>query len=188
MKWWEKTIEYYFVLKHVDLNVLVSPLDGKEEKLGDTIIAENNKWVLIEFKRNESSLSSEMEKFDDYDEARSKLSDKDDHHYLVYGELNGNFYLNCKTYFSAKNRDSIESALKTGIDKHAFAEYVEEFTGFKKTSNGGGGGLELTDYSLVACVNDNGSIVECMSISDYQQSLESEPDPLQQPRFKGMCM
>ncbi|RAP57335.1 hypothetical protein [Oleiagrimonas sp. MCCC 1A03011] len=192
MKWWEKTVEYYFILKHVDPNLLVSPLDGKEEKLGDTIISSNNKWVLIEFKRDESCLSSEIKKFYDYEKALTKLSDKDDHHYLIYGEFNGNFRLNCKTYFSAKDRDSIESALKTGIDKNAFAKYVEEFTGLKNPPDGGGGagGLSLADYSLVACVKDDGNIVECMSISDYQQSMgyEPDPEPMQQPGSRSMRM
>lgn len=187
-----KTVEYYFVLKHVDPNVLVSPLDGKEERLGDTIISANNKWVLIEFKRDESCLSSEIEKFYDYDKALRQLSNKDDHHYLIYGEINGNFRPNCKTCFSAKNRDSIESALKTGIDKSVFSEYVKEFTSLKAPTDdsGGGGGLALADYSLVVCVNDDGNIIECMSISDYQKSMGHEPDPetIQKPRYKSMGM
>lgn len=192
MKWWEKTVEYYFVLKHVEPNMLVSPLDGNEEKLGDAIISANNKWVLIEFKRDESSLSSEIEKFYDYFDAMKKLSAKDEHHYLIYGEFKEFFRLKCTTYFSAKIRDSIESALRTGIDNRAFAEYVEEFTRLKKPppDGGGGGGLALADYSLVACVNDDGNIVECMSISDYQQSMgyEPDPEPIRQPRYGSMGM
>ncbi len=192
MKWWEKTVEYCFVLRHVGPNVLVSPLDGKEEKLGDTVISANSKWVLIEFKRDEGCLGSEREKFYDYDEALRRLSNDDDHHYLIYGELNGSFRLKCRTYFSAKNRDSIESALRAGIDKSEFDKYVEEFTSLKKPHDGAGGagGLSLADYSLVAGISHDGEIVACMSISDYQQSMgyEPEPKPIQQPRNSSMGM
>ena len=184
MKWWEKTVEYYFVLKHVDIGMLVSPLDGKEEKLGDTIISTDNRWVLIEFKRDEGSLSSEKDKFDDYVQAQKQLCDKDKHHYFIYGEFDGKFCLNCRTYFSEKMQDSVESALTTGIDKESFAQYIEKFTALKKTPDdgGGGGGLSLSDYSLVACVNDDGKIVQCMSISDFQEAMGYEPEPKKQQR------
>jgi hypothetical protein len=148
--------------------------------------------VLIEFKRNEDSLSSEKEKFDDYGQAQKQFFDKDDHHYFVYGEFDGNFCLNCRTYFSEKMRDSVDSALTTGIDKESFALYIEEFTALKKTPDdgGGGGGLSFRDYSLVACVNDDGNIVQCMSISDFQQAMgyEPEPEPEKQQKFMYRSM
>jgi len=189
MKWWEKTVEYFFVLKHVKIDMLVSPLDGTEEKLGDAILSDDNKWVLIEFKKDKNKLNSEKEKFDDYDKAQEQLCEKDNHHYLIYGEFNGEFQLKCITYFSAKERDSIESALSMGTDIESFGQYIEEFTELKNSPNdGGGGGLGLSDYSLVAGVNDNGDIIQCMSISDFQQIKGHDPKPEKRKELKYRSM
>ncbi len=34
MKWWEKTVEYYFVRKYL-IDSAIAPLDGDEELAGD---------------------------------------------------------------------------------------------------------------------------------------------------------
>ena len=63
MKWWEKTVEYLFVVTHFDEDVMLAPLDGNEERLADTIFSKDNKWVVIEFKRNEKCINEEKDKF-----------------------------------------------------------------------------------------------------------------------------
>lgn len=38
MKWWEKTVEYKFVMEMANAKKLfLSPLDGKEERAGDEL-------------------------------------------------------------------------------------------------------------------------------------------------------
>jgi hypothetical protein len=59
--WWEKTVEYQFVLAtHLrrTSGALFSPFDGEHEQAGDAVFASpENRWVLVEFKRNELTLN-----------------------------------------------------------------------------------------------------------------------------------
>ena len=73
MKWWEKTVEYFFILNCVGNYMRVAPLDGKEERAGDAIFSKSNNWVLIEFKKDKSSLVSEKGKFNDYSAAKQNF-------------------------------------------------------------------------------------------------------------------
>ena len=68
-KWWEKTVEYLFVIQYLSIiypdNFLkIAPLDGDHEQAGDVILCNpNNKYYLIEFKRRSSSQYDEFIKF-----------------------------------------------------------------------------------------------------------------------------
>ncbi len=73
--WWGKTVEYYFVKKYVELDMLIAPLDGNEEKAADAILSNVDSWALIEFKRSDSELSNEYKKFNDYESAKLYFSD-----------------------------------------------------------------------------------------------------------------
>ena len=53
MKWWEKTVEYYFILKCLGDSISIAPLDGHEERGGDAILSSKHRWILIEFKKDE---------------------------------------------------------------------------------------------------------------------------------------
>ncbi|WP_457570078.1 hypothetical protein [Desulfurobacterium sp.] len=182
MKWWEKTVEYYFVRKYLT-DSAIAPLDGKAEFAGDALFVRKGKLVLIEFKRDESSISQEKRKFCNFEEAKRVLQDKDDHHYIIFGAFNKNFTIYAQTYFSNKKME-IEEALKRGVDPEKFNEYLMKLLKFKnKNKNQGGnsgsgsGSIMPENYSIVAVVNSNGNIVSCMSLSEYyEEHLEPKQD------------
>lgn len=161
IKWWEKTVEYAFIMQAVLDNKLVSPLSGLHEKAGDAVFRDENKWILIEFKRNFSSITDEKSKFENYKLAEQRLINKDSHHFLIYGEIvkdkeakeektssdlkddikkedsikknsKENVILVYETYFSRTPANSIEEMLKNKTDLIPFKEYLDEFIGFKK--------------------------------------------------------
>ncbi|CNE47401.1 hypothetical protein [Yersinia bercovieri] len=180
MIWWEKTVEYYFVAKYLSKTAAIAPLDGNHEKAGDNIFAQGNKWVLIEFKRSKADLDSEKEKFINYDQAKNTLSAFDSHHFLIYGGLlnPGQFELWAQTYFSGRTGIVLDEILNNGKGIRAFILYVKAFIAFKKGGNpGGSGGLGLTDYAQVACINKDGEICACMSLTDFRRSLGVKPTP-----------
>ena len=177
MKWWEKTVEYKFIGICLSQKVLkLAPLDGNEERAGDTILATNNKWVLIEFKKDEDSINSEKKKFRDYNNALLALIDRDQHHFIVFGhgeETEEGLVLKIKarTYFSEISSNAIKDMLEKGEDLDNFKAYLQEFISYKKSTEGtvgsGGDGLNVEDYSLVAAVNNEGEIIECQSLSEF---------------------
>ena len=104
MKWWEKTVEYKFIKEYIDLDSFIAPLDGNEEKAGDAIFGENENFILIEFKKDKDSIQDEQKKFLDFTSAKNTLSKKDEHHILIYGEINNqDLILKAKTYFSGND-------------------------------------------------------------------------------------
>jgi hypothetical protein len=205
MKWWEKTVEYLFVLLAVRDHNVIAPLDGIEELAGDAIFCSKNKWILIEFKKDEASINDENRKFKDlgFKNVMTAFKDKDGHHFIIYGKaglltqspeyshiesLRGNspplaanqastkvtaaqstcdrvIRLCFQTYFSQTKKDTIEDMLKCGADLHSFVDYVTEFIRFKKPPSGPGG--IGADYMLVAGINADNEIVECMSLKDF---------------------
>ncbi|HEN3479470.1 TPA: hypothetical protein U5D84_001115 [Yersinia enterocolitica] len=180
MIWWEKTVEYYFVAKYLSKTAAIAPLAGNHEKAGDNIFTQGNKWVLIEFKRSKADLESEKIKFINYEQAKSALSGNDDHHFLIYGGMlnPGEFTLWAQTYFSGRTGVSLNDVLNNGKSIRAFIIYVEAFIAFKKGGNpGGSGGLGLTDYAQVACINKDGDLCACMSLAEFRQSLGAKPTP-----------
>lgn len=167
--WWEKTVEYFFVQKYVDINMFIAPLDGDHEKAGDAIFSNVNTWVLIEFKRDKSTITDEFGKFTNYESAKSTLKPIGSHHLIIYGDVeNDNFLLKCRQYFSGKDV-AIEQALVSGTEKDGFISYLRKFVEFKKASKGGAGG-----YSFVAGVNTDGAVTKCMKISEFAEALQLE--------------
>lgn len=177
MKWWEKTVEYYFVKSFVNINEFIVPLDGNEEQAGDAILSNKNRWVLIEFKKDEKSISSEEDKFIDYAKAKSKLYDKDGHHFIIFGYEEAN-KLNLKslTYFSRENYN-IQEILKNGTNINDFKDYLEKLLLYKKgsTIEGGAGG-----YSLVAGISDDGKISKCLTIQEFKKDFNMDITQKQQ--------
>lgn len=167
MIWWEKTVEYFFVRDHIDIDVLMAPLDGDHEKIGDTVIADSDKWVIIEFKRDITSIVSEQKKFTSFYAAQLALSSNDSHHLLIYGDSNeeADFFLSCKTYFSGKVAD-VANVTQYGIDHAAFTAYLRRFVEFKKEKKGSStGGLE---YGYVAGISSSSNrITKCMTLNEY---------------------
>jgi len=118
LKWWEKTVEYYFVRKFVDEKTLVAPLDGDEERAGDAILSAGHKWILLEFKKDSGSIKTEYKKFNNYPNAKSELSNFDGHHFLIYGLLTQEkeaFGIKAITYFSNKSPVDMNNILSAGV-------------------------------------------------------------------------
>lgn len=110
MKWWEKTIEYKFVIDMANKGkFVVAPLDGDEERAGDAIISAEYGWLLIEFKKDKKAIDDEKAKFNCYWAAEEELKGKDQHHLIIYGESNGklpdSLKLVVKTYFGGVEID-----------------------------------------------------------------------------------
>ena len=67
--WWEKTVEYLFVIQYLSKIYpnnfsKIAPLDGDHEQAGDVILCNpNNRYYLIEFKKEASSQYDEFVKF-----------------------------------------------------------------------------------------------------------------------------
>lgn len=168
--WWEKTVEYTYVLSLSEAGQLfLAPLDGDHERAGDAMISAASKWLLIEFKRDVAAIRSEAEKFENYAGAKAALAGLDAHHFLVYGvsTLNDRVSLGARTYFSNSTKSPTE-LLAAGSDLAKFSKYVESFVAFKKGSKGGGGaGKQFADFGLVAGVTEEGNVVSCMSVRDF---------------------
>ncbi len=182
MKWWEKTVEYMFVVSAYKHGKLYLPLDGNEERAGDTILSSQNKWVLIEFKKDRQSISDEQSKFTEYERAKAALGSEDHHHFLVYGDqdmASRKLVLRFCKYFSGK-QSNLQGLLKSGAVYDKFADYLKRFTEFKRGRSGSSsGGLSMDDFALIASINNDGKIVECLSLSTYFKSLtlEEKNDP-----------
>ena len=167
LKWWEKTIEYKFILLCAREKLLkLAPLDGNEEKAGDTLISNNNKWIIIEFKKDQYSINTEIDKFINFDKAKKDLENKDQHHFIVYGsinvESNTKLKLQCITYFSGREQRNIKEMLSKGKDKSEFKTYLAKLISYKKSNKGtassGNGNLDVENYALVAAVDTDGKI------------------------------
>ncbi|MGU3703155.1 hypothetical protein NAL94_14395 [Vibrio alginolyticus] len=167
--WWEKTVEYFFVQKYVNLDMFIAPLDGNQEKGGDAIFSNESKWVLIEFKRDQDSIDSEIKKFSDYQLAKKTLEAFGSHHLIIYGQSNDDkFSLSCQEYFSGL-KVSLEEALLSGVQKDTFLAYLNKLVDLKKQSKSGSGG-----YSFVAGVSSTGKVTKCMKLSEFASALTLE--------------
>ena len=64
VNWWEKTVEYAFVQKHMDELTKAIPLDGNQEQWwGDPLTEEGCEFTLIEFKRDLGAVDDEFDKY-----------------------------------------------------------------------------------------------------------------------------
>ena len=177
MKWWEKTVEYFFIQKFVPMDAILSPLDGKHELAGDTFLGNHENWIIIEFKVDHLAVKSEEKKFKDYSSAFNELSSRDSHHFIIYGAVNqGEFGLRGRTYFSAEPVNNVEKVLTSGIPKEEFVEYLKILTKQKATSSGQSG-VSTGSYSFVAGINKNKEITRCMNLYEFglDHGLTLEP-------------
>jgi hypothetical protein len=195
VKWWEKTVEYLFVKKHVNEESLIIPFDGKEELQSDSALCVASRWILIEFKKEKNSFSSEKKKFYDFTAAYEKLHKLDSHHHIIYGspiknDGSINLILKSQRYFSQQPNDSIESLLMSGIEFEAFRSYLKDFVSFKKKTDEDAGGVVLDTNSNVVGVTASGKIVECKSMKEYvlEYCPELAPPPPVPPPPQGSTM
>lgn len=182
--WFEKTVEYKFVflakgLWGIDL---LSPLAGNPEVIGDAIVSSNNRYFIIEFKRNYESITSEYEKYigkkKGYDEAAKIMTGKSGwkFHYIIYGGIDSKskgFILNYKRYFQNKKISSEPQSafFEGGMSLSELNEYTQALTACKNGDADGGssGGHEPSQVNVLALSEDNvGAIIPL----DYFQKLK----------------
>lgn len=170
MKWFEKTIEYKFIRDFH--NLLALPLDGEEEKLGDTIFSDNDKFFIVEFKK-EYNPKSEKDKYLDWQLAYEKLrlNSSNQCHFAVYGTeknntlvLTQNNYLNFLAGINQEQAGEIipitlqEVFIRNSIEYSRFKEYASLVMSLKKSKQGEqtSGSVELAKISediIVICPN-----------------------------------
>lgn len=198
--WWEKTVEYGFVIKHVSKFSKAVPLDGNYEKASDTIFKMSGyKWLLIEFKKDQDSIKNELDKFVEKDAAKDikenvfekiKLELQDESkniHFIIYGELDkklndGTLTLVACQYFNSKEPIGIEEILsEKGMDEASFATYVKKFIEAKdlhKNKDGNTDKNTLFNYRLIGINKDDKEeivirpLVELDDFFDFSQELE----------------
>lgn len=179
MKWWEKTVEYYFIRNFIPDDMILSPLDGEQEKAGDAFLSSNEKWVVLEFKKDFKSLASEKKKYKNYDLAEVELSPSDSHHFLIYGQIaNGKFGLRAETYFSRSSLSEFSKIFEAGKEKDEFIAYLERLIEHKSKAYESSGG-SVGSYSFVAGISKDKKITSCMNLYEFglDHGLKLEPKP-----------
>lgn len=171
--WWEKTVEYAFVTRNVF--DCATPLSGIPEKAGDTIFSNGERFVLVEFKRDVSTLSSEIVKYKDYEAAKAALSGADGHHIFVYGDRaqktteGVRLQLAVRTYFSAVPIVDLDMHA-VGLPKRAFDAYIEALVKFKNDDGRSGGGDFMAAMSTVIGITRDRKTVT-ISLNEYRTHI-----------------
>lgn len=172
--WWEKTVEYSFVLRAAKLkgHRFFNPLAGIQERAGDAIFGDDDKLVLIEFKRSVDDLNSEERKFlvGKYEEAKKCLADWDSHHFLIYGEAVDldriGIVPRAQRYFSRKPIGDCFSIFEHGVGSDFFKKYLQIFLNCKKPDDrsSGSGAVAMTN---VIGISQDGSKCAILPLSEY---------------------
>lgn len=190
MKWWEKTVEYFFIQKYVPEETILSPLDGKQELGGDALLSSDSQnWVIIEFKKALDALDSEKKKYKDYTEAKEELEDEDSHHFLVYGQVEDNeFTLKANQYFSRK-LVKIDDVFSSGKPKKEFLSYLKKLIKHKSSGDESNGGT-IGSYSFVAGISKNNKVTSCMNLYEFglDHGLDLKPKPEVDMSYSGPSM
>lgn len=147
--WWEKTVEYRFVLNaSEEFGIdLLSPLSGYPEAIGDTITRKDNAYFIIEFKRRPSDFKDEYDKYKlgkaGYDFAKYMLkgNENSNYHYVIAGKLGRNgksLDLYCMRYFDITKKVDSKDLFVSGMNYDQFIEYSQELTFYKLDSDSDG--------------------------------------------------
>ncbi|MDH0021314.1 hypothetical protein [Pseudomonas monteilii] len=184
--WWEKTVEYDFVIRLASNDRLdfAAPIAGRHERSsGDGIFGKDNKLVLVEFKKDYSEIESEKTIFNDYEAATAALNSYD-HHWIVYGALteNGELDLWNQKYFEPEEYFlDITDILTTGVTHTTFMEYLTKLQSFRIPDARGSGGrgqsshVSAESMLTVMGVSSSGKLIGSMSLEQYRQELKPSP-------------
>jgi hypothetical protein len=183
-EFWEKTVEYAFVVaaSKAERLDLALPLSGKPERAaGDAIFGSKARLVLVEFKRGKTQVESERSLFHDYDEARQSLSGIDSHHFLIYPswpqQPTISFNLFAETYFSRVACAGPLDCLARGKDPENFRSYLDALFSWKvpdgRASSGQIGAHELAQ---VIGVSGEGKLLEVVTLQEYAPDLFPEQE------------
>ncbi|MCW1834414.1 hypothetical protein OLZ33_20780 [Pantoea ananatis] len=145
--WYEKTVEYKFVLEAKELWGIdfLAPLDGSAERIGDALLEKGTKSFIVEFKKDLKSMSSEFKKYNGGKEGYlltcQELASKGLHlfnaHYMVGGFLydSSNLGLSIKKYFPDEGKQDKKHDLIGGeIDTNEISEFFSLESGLDLNS------------------------------------------------------
>ncbi|MDO4227116.1 hypothetical protein [Neisseria sp.] len=177
--WYEKTVEYAFVRKFLNLDAM--PLSGTAEKIGDTMFYEGNHFYIIEFKRGKdikSEITSEQNKYLNYEKSMKTLCEhnREKPHYVVFGKINdqqewGLFAAHyvcfvCRKYKHHWPLTSLSTDLKPITSKEQLKEYLQLLINEKESSSGSSSSV---DYGNTLIVDKDGN---ACSLSDREGLAE----------------
>ncbi|WP_251961851.1 hypothetical protein [Pseudomonas sp. Marseille-Q5299] len=184
--WWEKTVEYAFVIKLSENKMLdfAAPIAGRHERSsGDGIFGKDSKLVLVEFKKDASEIDAEKTIFKDYDAAAAEL-DIYNHHWIVYGVVTEDekLLLENQKYFDPKKKHPvITDIMSTGVTHSEFMLYLRKLQSYRKPdARGSGGKKNATHVSAesmltVLGVSNTGKLIGSLSLEQYKQELKLAP-------------
>ena len=173
-KWWEKTVEYSFVRTIMNDNSIACPLAGKAEKwAGDLVESIENKFRLIEFKKDAGSIKDEDKKYGDgrtnylvkfTDEIKN--SNGAQSHWLVFGEFNTKLELKYRNYFANDGAESLSGTNDLCTSNLSdFKMYIDCLMELRGNSEGSFSGLVMAD------IGDGQSTV--IELSEFIQLIPS---------------
>lgn len=189
--WWEKTVEYNFVLnsqKDYDLNLL-TPLDGHVESIADAVVGKNNNFYIIEFKKTLEKFNSEYKKYKGNEEGfntakeNCKKLDGWRHHFVIGGILDKSqkkIKLDIKRYFDVNNSTPLDKKelFQNGMNKNQLSEYTSELTKFKKRDSESSSSSNFRSSFVIAVSNDKKAHFIPL---DYYINLVLKPKPEKKP-------
>lgn len=176
MKWWEKTVEYTFVMRALqkELFDLFLPLDGDVESIGDTVVCKDSEFFIVEFKKSLSDLSGEYSKYNNEKigyllaAETMKQDPSSQAHFLVGGKaVEGQKYLSIEIirYFETEidnPTNDIAVILEKGITLEELKEYTKKVTSWKKSEDSEGtssGGFTYQSVLAVSKSNKSGALI-----------------------------
>jgi len=171
--WWEKTVEYAFVLETASKLDFAAPLSGVHERAGDGIFASDSKLVLIEFKRDETQLNSERDKFVDFERAAETLGPRGGHHFIVFGRQvveSGNakphLSLAVERFFSGPSPKDMDAMFEAGLPTDSFNAYLNELINWKNEDGRSSGAIGASNYASVFGISASQG-VKTVALQDY---------------------
>ncbi|HCE2186185.1 TPA: hypothetical protein NJ328_004762 [Vibrio parahaemolyticus] len=198
MKWWEKTVEYSFVLKASEKKIfnLFMPLDGDVEAIGDTVVCKDSMYFILEFKKSLSDLSGEYKKYEGgqlgYFAAAAELQDMSAYkaHFLIGGKLDSakkSLEIEIRKYFeSSIFQNELAQIFEKGVTLNEMQEYTEKLTEFKAKGNTGedeGGSSGGKVYQSVLAISKSNKTATLIPLS-YFKGFKLTPAPkLSGPRM-----
>ena len=166
--WWEKTVEYKFIVdaqKERNLD-FAAPLSGIQEMAADGVFSADAKLILVEFKRDFNSLKTEEDKFTNYGKAKRKMKGRDNHHFLVYGYVSDKkLNLGARQYFSVRKTHEPLSILDMGLENSEFIDYLKDLIALKKVDKRSSGKVSPEFISSVVGISSGN--VSSISLTEY---------------------
>lgn len=177
--WWEKTVEYLYVSREMARYTFAAPLAGSHEAAGDAVLRGlNARWTLVEFKRAESDIRTELAKYEYADtdfKTRVALTfgNKEHPHFMVFGccDENGVLELRARHYWGRwtgvefiRDRDvAVESISEYGQEYDHFEQYLSRLLYLKSRTRSGSS--RTPQFDTVVGIADD--CVTTVTLSDF---------------------